>query len=1035
MSTQVEPSRRIRKWADWEAALRSKNCTKAEEKLVKACREGKRCSLGDGKRPTVPTEENVIGADLLRYLIKGGCNDCDLHDWDIDLFGAFVKGELDLGLVKAFGITELINCHFEASIRILNSNLFTLNLSGSSCTGLRGDGVRVKADVVLADGFAAKGRVSLAGAVIGGQLVCDGGSFENTEGDALNAHDLEVKGGVFFADGFAAKGGVNLSGAVIGGQFDCGEGSFENAEGYALNALGIKIKGDAIFNNAFAAKGEVDLGGAVIGGQLDCGGGSFENAGGYALDAQGARVNAGAYLIDGFTANGEVNLASAVIGGRLICDGGNFENAKGNALNAQGVSVKASVVLGNGFAAKGGVSFAGAVIGGQLVCNAGSFQNAGNIALFADSVEAKGGIFLADGFAAKGEVSLSGAVIGGQFICRGGSFESADEYALYAGGASVKGDILFDNGFVAKGEVSLSGAVVDGQLVCNGGVFENAKGNALNAQGVSVKASVVLGSGFAAKGGVNLSGAVIGGQFVCRGGSFENAGNTALFADRVEAKNGIFLADGFAAKGGVNLSGAVIGGQFVCRGGSFENAAGHALNAEGASVKGDIFFDNGFVAKGEVSLSGAVVDGQLVCNGGIFENAKGDALNAQDIAVGAGIFLDDGFAAKGEVNVASAVISGLLSFSGGSIENTEGHALDAQSAKIDTVRLAKVKSLVGSINFASAKVHTLIDDAPSLAMLHLAYLDGFEYQTIRGPIETRVRLDWLEKARAFDSGFSPQPYEQLAWVLKRMGHNEQRRIVLVEKEKRLRSSERDMLRLKRRFGRLLSTASKKQDDASRQELNQHIDEQKQAEKEFNIDLLEQFVLLHDSWPQKARSNGVNQLEIARAQTGFRHEIFWQNGRTRMRIAWLLIKDHLAKHLVGYGYHPFKFVGGLALLIIIGWVVAYQAYDKGDFVPNSDVILSTADWQALAEGGSANPAREWAAVTGKGRDYETFSSFAYAVDIVIPIVSIGQEAAWAPSTTRGPWGTALWWLRWLLTVLGWIVTAVGAAAITGIIRRD
>ncbi len=100
-----------------------------------------------------------------------------------------------------------------------------------------------------------------------------------------------------------------------------------------------------------------------------------------------------------------------------------------------------------------------------------------------------------------------------------------------------------------------------------------------------------------------------------------------------------------------------------------------------------------------------------------------------------------------------------------------------------------------------------------------------------------------------------------------------------------------------------------------------------------------------------------------------------------------------------------------------------------------MILSTRDWQALAEGGSANPARDWAAGTGKGRDYETFSSFAYAVDVVIPIVAIGQEAAWTPSTNRGPWGATLWWLRWFLTISGWIVTAVGAAAITGIIRRE
>jgi len=55
--------------------------------------------------------------------------------------------------------------------------------------------------------------------------------------------------------------------------------------------------------------------------------------------------------------------------------------------------------------------------------------------------------------------------------------------------------------------------------------------------------------------------------------------------------------------------------------------------------------------------------------------------------------------------------------------------------------------------------------------------------------------------------------------------------------------------------------------------------------------------------------------------------------------------------------------------------------------------------------------------------------------VVAIAAIWQTEYWAPSTTRGPWGWHLCWVRWALTVAGWIVTAVGAAAITGIVRRE
>lgn len=60
---------------------------------------------------------------------------------------------------------------------------------------------------------------------------------------------------------------------------------------------------------------------------------------------------------------------------------------------------------------------------------------------------------------------------------------------------------------------------------------------------------------------------------------------------------------------------------------------------------------------------------------------------------------------------------------------------------------------------------------------------------------------------------------------------------------------------------------------------------------------------------------------------------------------------------------------------------------------------------------------------------------YAVDVVLPLVELGQEAAWAPSPARG-------WLGWfahhaqkVFVILGWIVAAIFAGAVTGIIRRD
>lgn len=139
--------------------------------------------------------------------------------------------------------------------------------------------------------------------------------------------------------------------------------------------------------------------------------------------------------------------------------------------------------------------------------------------------------------------------------------------------------------------------------------------------------------------------------------------------------------------------------------------------------------------------------------------------------------------------------------------------------------------------------------------------------------------------------------------------------------------------------------------------------------------------------------------------------------------------------VGYGYRPSRaFIWSLAL-VFLTTVFSYQTWHKGDFVPNSSIVLVDNEWRSYAKDREGNPAREWSTKSETGRDYETFNPFSYALDVFVPIIDFGQESAWAPSTERGWWGQQLYWLRWLIKTLGWIITALGAAAVTGIIRQD
>ncbi|WP_298294974.1 hypothetical protein [uncultured Litoreibacter sp.] len=148
-----------------------------------------------------------------------------------------------------------------------------------------------------------------------------------------------------------------------------------------------------------------------------------------------------------------------------------------------------------------------------------------------------------------------------------------------------------------------------------------------------------------------------------------------------------------------------------------------------------------------------------------------------------------------------------------------------------------------------------------------------------------------------------------------------------------------------------------------------------------------------------------------------------------------VNDLLLRYTIGYGFRPARAVViAIALILGLGWFFE-RTWDAGDMTPNAAPVLVSAGWISATETHPKNPGAFWSSVGQAGQDWETFNGYAYAADLVVPIVSLGQETAWAPSTSRSDWGRAGWWMRWFAKAIGWIVTALGAGAITGVIRKE
>jgi hypothetical protein len=499
----------------------------------------------------------------------------------------------------------------------------------------------------------------------------------------------------------------------------------------------------------------------------------------------------------------------------------------------------------------------------------------------------------------------------------------------------------------------------------------------LFAQGLKVKGSLFL-SNLTAKGTVDVNSAKIGGPLECTGANLdgpilEGKKGPALSAHGVKVGAGFFL-NNLTARGTVDVNGAKIGRQLTCTGADLDGAEDIALFAQGVEVGADMILCN-LTAKGTVALNGARIRGQLDCTGANLDCAGGHALNAQAADVGASLFLTD-LTAKGTVDVNGAKIGGQFACDKADL-GAGGMALNAQGMRVSqSFIFGGLKSLKGDIYLASAHVGDLVDHLASYPKGEgELYLDGFTYDRIsNASTKAQDRLPWLQRGSTIKGTFYPQPYTLLAKVLSEMGHHRDARLVLIARQKR-------------------------------------------------------------TW-QQARTDG--RVRVISGPLKWIKRLWCE---VQNSVHWSF--DWIAYAVAGYGYRPFNAAISLFVLFLAATTLAHITWEEGSFAPNSDVILTSSGWlraeaadciPTRAPGCDPNPAMTWSNDPARGLDWDTFNRYGYAADLVIPVLDLGQTDAWAPSKDRGPMGKLLWWGRWVLVALGWVVTALGAAAITGIMQR-
>jgi hypothetical protein len=194
------------------------------------------------------------------------------------------------------------------------------------------------------------------------------------------------------------------------------------------------------------------------------------------------------------------------------------------------------------------------------------------------------------------------------------------------------------------------------------------------------------------------------------------------------------------------------------------------LEGDQSVSSGDVVLRYGHY--GNVSFYRAEIDGNLEMNGGQFIGDQ--PVSAVDATIKGDALFHEGFTTGGIVDFRLARIGRSLSFNHASFVGKSDNGLDAGRATINgTLYWVDITTTPRTeLLLSDARASTIWDDTRSWPNRGKLALDGFVYSDFAGgPADSDARLEWLGR-QSLSLRLQPQPYRQLAEVLRTAGRPE-----------------------------------------------------------------------------------------------------------------------------------------------------------------------------------------------------------------------------------------------------------------------
>ncbi|NRB04071.1 MAG: hypothetical protein HRU30_12480 [Rhodobacteraceae bacterium] len=451
-----------------------------------------------------------------------------------------------------------------------------------------------------------------------------------------------------------------------------------------------------------------------------------------------------------------------------------------------------------------------------------------------------------------------------------------------------------------------------------------------------------------------------------------------LDCSRMQTEGSVHLRNGFTARDRVDLKSTVIGGSLDCGAGYFDGSGSCAIDLHSAKIAADLFLVGGFNAVGEVKLDKLLLGGHLVCREAKFIADGAVALSASSAQIGGNVLLVEDSNFTGQVNFFRAIVAEDMICDGSVFqrEKRDGVAsrrggLDLEAVQIGrTCNLRFVSKLQGQLVFTDAQIGCLRDEKDTYVDLESLLINGFRYDSLDSDMTPGQRIKWL--------------------AIKEEGKNR-----------------------KTKHGNTMRDGF---DPQPYSQLAKVYREQGASENAARILEARDNQIWHSTYRRiHAEIDGSWQAGVSSIIADFRYPGMW-----------------LFRWMFGYGHLPARALWWAVGLVAMTACFFHVSYINHQMVPASTQVLTSPEWIYAVET-SDTPLLVWAdSATSIG--YPSFQPLYYAIDLLIPLNELGYKAAWTPASDRGWLGNLGSWIAPVVQLLGWMITSILAAALTGVIGR-